>query len=322
MGSQRIMSGMFLVLFLPLMTFTALHFIPGNYFDAMKLDPQISKETVIQYEKMYHLDKPFWAQYLIWLKNFCHFDLGYSFAYKQPVLAILGSRMRNTFLLTSFSLLWAWLFAIVLGLTAGMFRGKWPDRLLTAAVYAVLSVPSFFLCILLLYASYRWTSLPLGGMVSVDYESFSIPEKILDTLRHLLVPSLALGLGTFAHLFRVMRGQTAEVKDQDFVLSLRAHGVPEHKIVFKHIARHAINPMISLLGMELPMLFSGSAIVEIMTGWPGLGQMMLQAVRSQDLYLVLGNIVLIAFLLTAGNLIADILLLVADPRIRPEVLEP
>ncbi len=314
--SRRLVSSLSLFLFLPLLTFAAMQFLPGNYFDSMRLDPQISKETVAQYEKLYHLNEPFWKQYTLWLKNLMRLDFGYSFAYKQPVSGLLFSRLGNTLLLTVSSFLLAWFFAVIFGLLAGLRPRRFLDRVCGFISYTGLSIPGFFLCLLFLYGALEWTDLPLGGMKSVDYDGFTWKEKVIDLLRHMAIPVASLALVSFAHLFRIMRSQTMEIKDRDFIFFLRACRVPKHRIIFKHLARNAMNPLISLLGLELPMLFSGAALVEIFTGWPGLGQMMLQAVRSQDLYLVLGNMVMIAALLTVGNILADLLLAFSDPRIR------
>ena len=305
-----------LLFLLPLLTFWLMHLVPGNYFDQLRINPQISKETIAQYEKLYHLQEPVGVQYIYWLKQICKLDLGYSFAYKQPVTRILVSRLGNTVLLTGVSFLWAWLLAVFFGLIAARYPRSILNRLLEWIAYAGLSIPNFFLCLLLLHLAASWGGLPLGGMRSMAYESFSLFEKIKDVARHLVIPSFVLGLGIFAFLFRLMRAQAQEVFDKDFILYLRTWHVPEWKILFKHVARNAINPLITLLGMQLPALVSGAALVEIFTGWPGLGQVMLQAVRSQDLFLVLGNMVMVACLLVLGNLLADMLLLCVDPRLR------
>src|SRR3989338_5165055 len=144
----------------------------------------------------------------------------------------------------------------------------------------------------------------------------SWPLKCLDVGRHMVIPVTVIALHSWGYLFRVMRAQVSEIVESDFVLLFRAYQVSPHNIAFKHVARNALNPMISVFGLELPSLFSGVALVEIVVGWPGLGQIMLQAVRSQDIFLVLGNMVMMALLLVAGNLLADILLGLADPRIR------
>jgi len=305
-----------LLLLLPLLTFWLMHLMPGNYFDQLRLNPQISRATVEQYEKLYHLNEPVLIQYVYWLKQLARLDFGYSFAYKQPVLDILVSRLGNTVLLTGFSFAWAWILAVFLGLLAARYPRSIFNRLLDGIAYAALSMPNFFLCLILLHLAAAWGGLPLGGMRSVDYEALSASGKVLDILSHLAIPSFVLGIGIFSFLFRLMRAQAQEVYERDFVLYLRAWRIPGYKILFKHVARNAINPLITLLGMQLPALVSGAALVEIFTGWPGLGQVMLQAVRAQDLFLVMGNMVMVSALLVLGNFLSDILLVIVDPRIR------
>lgn len=315
---RRLVTAIPFLLFLSMITFFLMHLVPGNYFDSLRLNPQIAEATIKQYERLYHLDRPVFVQYVMWLKNLCHLDFGYSFAYRRPVFEILASRLVNTLLLTGTSFLLSWIFAVIAGLLAGLRSDRFFDRLARVIAYFGLSIPNFFLCLILLYAASRGGGLPLGGMKSADYDSLSFWGKALDLVRHMIIPVFVLSLGSFAYLFRLMRSQTLEIKDKEFVLFLRASGISERKIIFKHIARNAINPLISLFGMELPALFSGAALVEIFTQWPGLGQIMLQAVRTQDLFLVLGNMVMIGVLLILGNLAADVLLMMTDPRIRLE----
>ncbi len=313
---RRFLTTLPLFFLLPLLTFWLLHLVPGNYFDQLRLNPQISQATVEKYEQLYHLKEPVAIQYLYWLKQISRMNLGFSFAYKQPVLDVLASRLGNTVLLTGVSFFWAWLLAIIFGLLAARYPRSLLNRALEGIAYAGLSIPNFFLCMLLLYGASRWGGLPLGGMHAVDYEALPVWEKAADVLRHLLIPSFVLGFGIFAFLFRLMRSQAAEVLDKDFILYLRTWRIAESRILFIHVARNAINPLITLLGMQLPALVSGAALVEIFTGWPGLGQVMLQAVRTQDLFLVLGNMVMVSCLLIVGNFLADLLLLWVDPRIR------
>lgn len=313
---KRLLATLPLIFFLPLITLCLMHLVPGNYFDTLRLNPQISADIIKQYEANYHLDQPLLVQYLHWVGNLFKLDLGYSFAYQQPVLDILKLRLWNTFLLSGISLLFAWALAIPFGLWAGLKQGSPADKFLRTIAYFGNSIPNFFLVLLLLYISYRLNLLPLSGMRSVNFDSLGLGSQMLDVARHLIIPVLVLGGGTACYLFRLMRSQTIETARKDWVLFLRACNLPRRKIVFKHIFRNAVNPLITLLGMELPALFSGAALVEIFTGWPGLGQVMLQAVRSQDLFLVLGNMLMVAFLLVIGNLAADLLLAAVDPRIR------
>lgn len=313
---KRLLGVLPVLFFLPFITFFLMHLVPGNYFDSLRLNPQISPQTIQRYEETYHLKEPVLVQYGYWLKNIVHLDFGYSFTYQQPVTKLLVSRLGNTLLLTVTAFLLAWAAAIPLGLWAGLSKNSLTDKAGRMVAYFGLSMPNFLLCLLLLWGISRWGGLPLGGLSSVNYDDLSGPAKVMDRIRHMAVPVFVLFLSSFSYLFRLMRAQTLEVANRDFVFFLRALRVPESRIVFRHIARNAINPLVSLFGLELPALFSGAALVEIFTGWPGLGSLMLQAVRAQDQFLVLGNMLILAFLLVAGNLLADILLAVTDPRIR------
>ncbi|HNV87203.1 MAG TPA: ABC transporter permease [Candidatus Omnitrophota bacterium] len=313
---KRGLAALPLLFFLPFITLCLMHAIPGNYFDSLRMNPQISAETIAQYEKNYHLGAPLILQYGYWLKNLLRLDLGFSFAYQQPVLSVLKSRAWNTFLLSGASILFAWGIALPLGLLAAIKRNRWQDRILRGVSYLGLSFPNFFLCLLFLYLAYRTGGLPLSGMRSVHYDALTWAGKVTDIAQHMIIPVLILGGGSACHLFRLMRAQTVEVLDKDFVLQLEASRIPRRTILFRHVLRNAVNPLVTLFGMELPALFSGAALVEIFTGWPGLGQVMLSAVRSQDLFLVLGNMLVISFLLICGNLISDVLLIGIDPRIR------
>lgn len=313
---KRMASAVPLILLLPLLTLLLMQLAPGNYFDSLRMNPQISPDTIEKYAARYHLDEPVIVQYSYWVKNLLHFDLGYSFAYQQQVTDLLKSRMLNTLLLTVTSFIFAWGLAIPCGLIAGLKPSGKFDRILSIISYGGLSVPGFFLCLILLFAAAQTGTIPLGGIRSLGYAELSIAGKIMDIGSHMFIPVAVLSLGSFCYLFRIMRAQTIEISRKEFVLFLKACNVPKLKIIFRHILRNSVNPMITMFGLELPVLFSGSALVEIFTGWPGLGQMMLYAARAQDMFLVLGNMVMIAVLLVLGSFVADILLVLTDPRIR------
>jgi len=289
---------------------------PGNFFDSLKLDPQISQETIVRYEHLYQLDKPMLYRYLIWLKNLLTGEWGYSFFYNVPVSRVLGPRIFNTFILSLSSLLVTWLFAIPLGIWAAVRRNKWVDKILSFLSFSALSMPSFFLAMLLLYMVSYTGLLPLGGMRSAHYDDLGFFPKVIDLLKHLIIPTIVISLGSIAALQRIMRGNILEVLRQQYILTARAKGLPEHIVFYRHALRNAINPLITLFGYELSGLLGGAALTEIMCNWPGLGSLMLTAVRSKDVYLVMASMLMGGILLLLGNLIADILLAFSDPRIR------
>ncbi|OGX24875.1 MAG: ABC transporter substrate-binding protein [Omnitrophica WOR_2 bacterium RIFCSPHIGHO2_01_FULL_48_9] len=313
---KRILVAIPLLFAMSLLTFFLMQMTPGNFFDSLKLNPQISPETIARYEKLYHLDKPWLEQYFYWLGNLLRFELGYSFFYNVPVAELISGRLWNTFILSLASLLFTWSVALPLGIWAAVRRNQWVDRVLSLGSFIGLSIPSFFLAILLLYAVSQWGILPLGGMRSAGYDDLSWFGKIMDLLRHLAIPTLVISVGSIAALQRIMRGNMLEVLRQQYILTARAKGLPEHRVIYRHALRNAVNPLITLFGYELSGLLGGAALTEIICSWPGLGSMMLTAVRAKDVYLVMTSMLMGGILLLLGNLLADILLACSDPRIR------
>ncbi len=313
---RRIFISIPLLLGISLLTFILISVTPGNFFDSLKLNPQISSETIARYEALYHLDKPLIEQYFHWLRSVVKFDFGYSFFYNCPVSHVIGGRLYNTFILSLASLILTWLIAIPLGIWAAVNRNRIGDRLLSFFSFAGLSIPSFFLAILLLYAASQWRVLPLGGIQSADYDSFNTFEKFIDLLKHLAIPTIVISLGSIAAIQRVMRGNMLDTLRQQYILMARAKGLPEHRVIYRHALRNAINPLITIFGYHFSDLLSGVALIEIICNWPGLGSVMLTAVRAKDIYLVMTSMLMGGVLLLIGNLISDILLAWSDPRIR------
>ncbi|HSV43648.1 MAG TPA: ABC transporter permease, partial [Candidatus Bathyarchaeia archaeon] len=181
-----------------------------------------------------------------------------------------------------------------------------------------LSTPGFFLAMILLFIASRTGWLPIGGMHSAHYEELSLLGKGLDLLAHMVIPVTALSVASIGSLQRIMRGNMLEVLGQQYILAARAKGLSERRVIYVHALRNAMNPLVTLLGYSFSSLLSGAALLEIITSWPGLGSLMLTAVRSKDIYLVMASFMMGSVLFLAGNLIADILLARLDPRIRFE----
>jgi len=306
-----------MLLGIALLTFALMGGTPGSYLDSMRMDPQFSKETIAHYEQMYGLDKSWGIQFLSWIKNIFKLELGYSFHYNIPVAKIISGRLLNTFILSFASFLITWCIAIPLGIWAALNRNRWIDRIIQIFSYISLSLPSFFLVmVFLFFASLVPGILPLGGMMSPHFDDLSLVGKVLDVLHHLIIPASALSIGSIAALQRIMRGNMLETLGQKYILTARAKGLPETKVVYHHALRNAINPLITLLGYEFSALLSGAALTEIICSWPGLGSLMLTAVRSKDIYLVMASMMMGGVLFIIGNLLADIVLAKVDPRIR------
>ncbi len=305
-----------LLLVMSFVTFWLMHATPGNFFDSLKLNPQISPETIRHYEDMYHLKDPVFVQYGHWLFNVLRGEFGYSFYYNVPVVDVIGSRLWNTFILAFASFLLTWGVAIPLGIWAALRHGKVVDKALNMFAFAAFSVPAFFLAMLLLYGFSQWGGLPLGGMHAANYDDLSWWMKVVDLAKHLVIPTVVLSLASIGYLQRFMRGSMLAQLKQQYILALRAKGLPEGRIIYVHALRNAFNPMVTLLGYEFASLLSGAALVEIVCSWPGLGTLMLTAVRSKDVYVVMASMLMGGVLLLVGNLLADYLLLKLDPRIK------
>jgi len=315
---KRLVMAVPMLLVMALFTFVLMQKTAGNYFDVLKMDPRVSPQTIERYLQLYHLDRPVLVQFYAWIRNVLHLEFGYSFYYNIPVAQVIGGRLLNTFLLSFVSILTTWLIAIPLGTVAAIHRNRLPDRLIQFCSYIGLATPSFFLAMLLLFLASKTGWLPVGGMHSARYEELSLVGRWLDLARHMVIPVTALSVGSIGALQRIMRGNMLEVLGQQYILSARAKGLPEHRVIYRHALRNAVNPLVTLLGYEFASLLSGAALLEIICSWPGLGSLMLTAVRSKDIYLVMASFMMGGVLFLIGNLIADILLARLDPRIRYE----
>ncbi|MCS7307619.1 MAG: ABC transporter permease [Aquificaceae bacterium] len=313
--SYRIFQAFITLIGVTFLSFIIIKLAPGDYLDQLKLNPQISQETIEALKKQYGLDQNVLLQYLKWLSSALTFDLGYSFQYHAPVSQLIGERVWNTLLLTVSSTVLSWLIAVPLGLIAGMKEDTYIDKAIRVFSYVFMSVPSFFLAFLMLLLLSKTGYLPVGGIHSPDFHKLSLWGKVVDLLSHMLVPVLTLTLVSSAGLVRLMRSSVIEIKNSPMVLMLRSKGVSQG-VVIKHILKNAMNPFTTLIGYEIAGLLSGAALIEIIVGWPGLGTLMLDAVLSQDLFLVMGGLYIGTILLLVGNLLADILLAIIDPRVR------
>lgn len=305
-----------LLLVMTFIGFLAVNLAPGNYFDTLRQNPQVSEDTIKLYEAKYHLDKSVFIQYWYWVAGAAKFDFGYSFAYKSPVLDVLKSRMFNTFILSFSVLLFSWLIAVPLGIYCAVHQHRLGDKFFSFLSFIGLSIPNFFFALLLLYLVSITGFLPTGGMRSLNYEQFSPLAKCADLIKHLVIPTLVIGVSGIAGLQRLMRGSMLEVLRSQYVAAAKAYGLPENRVIYVHAVRNAVNPMITIFGGSLSGLLSGAALTEIICSWPGLGSLMLEAVMNKDLFLFTGDLLMTGFLLIIGYLIADVLLAWVDPRVQ------
>ncbi len=313
---RRLLNLIPLILGITVVSFTVMQLAPGDYLDQLRLRPEVSPETVARLSAQLGLDRPLWEQYARWLWGVVRGDLGYSFAWHIPVGDVIGLRLSNTLLLTVTAMALSWLIAIPLGVYAALRDGRPPERALSLLAFVILAVPEFFLAFLLIWLAARTGWLPTGGMVSPYHDELGTFDRLRDLISHLIIPAGVLALGSAASLQRFLRSTLLEVMHRPFVTALRARGLAPWRVNYRHALRLALNPLITMFGYQLSGLFSGAALVEIITGWPGMGSLMLEAVIGQDLYLVMAAMLVGAVLLVLGNLLADLLLALADPRVR------
>jgi peptide/nickel transport system permease protein len=315
---RRFVHGVLLLISVSIFCFLLSELAPGSFFDEMRLNPQISPETVAALRVQYGLDRPLPARYAYWVKSVVHGEWGYSFAYNSPVRGLLLQRARNTLALTGVAMALAWLLAIPIGVWTASLPGKPVDRLSMAGTSFLLAVPEIVLLLGFLYFVVRTHILPVGGMVSVDFDDLGLGAKILDVVRHLIVPATVLVFASLPILVRHVRASMIEILGSPFIEAARGHGISPARILFRYALPAAANPLISLFGLSVAGLLSGSLLVEVMTGWPGLGPLLLEASMSRDLYVVVGVVMASTSFMVLGNLLADVMLVVADPRVRTD----
>lgn len=305
-----------LLLGISALTFVLLQLAPGDFLNQMAENPAISPATIEAMRRRFGLDQPWYVQYGLYLRNvILHFDFGESFSRHQPVFAVISEGLGNTLMLAGAAAVVTWGLALPLGIWAAVRQYSWIDKTLSLIAFVWLSIPEILSGLLLLMLAARTGWFPVGGMRSIDYDELSATGKALDLLWHLALPALVVGLVPLASRMRQMRGNLLDVLRLDYVTTARSKGLDEGVVIYKHALRNALNPMITLFGYTLGALVSGSFVAEIIFSWPGLGRLTLDAILTQDQYLVMGSVLMASVVLILGNLIADLLLAVADPRI-------
>ncbi|MBD2691358.1 ABC transporter permease [Anabaena catenula] len=319
---KRLLQALLTIFLASALSFFIMKLSPGDYVDTLRQNPKISPERIEEIRRQFGLDKSWPEQFWLWLTRIVtKGDFGTSFVYQRSVGSLLLERVPATLLLAIASLITTWAIAIPLGILAAVKQNRGTDKVLQVISYAGQGFPSFITALFLLFFAQVTTPLfPVGNMTSIDHAELTWLGKILDILWHMILPLIALSITSFAGLQRIMRGQLLDVLRQDYIQTARAKGLPENRVIYVHALRNAINPLITLLGFELASLLSGAFITENFFNWPGLGKLTLQAVLAKDQYLVMASLVMSAVLLIIGNLIADLMLKAADPRIKLEDL--
>jgi len=316
--SRRLLHAILLLLAVSFFSFLLLQLAPGDFFDAMRLNPQISQHTVESIRSEYGLDRPLPIRYERWLRAMLKGNLGYSVASNSAVAPLLRVRARNTLLLSGTATLLAWLLALPIGVWSAAKRGSWVDRIGSVATSTILTVPDLllFLGLLLLAARTGW--FPTGGMFSPGVDDLGFWAKAKDAAFHLALPALGLAVVMMPVLVRHVRSATIEALESPFIRAARGHGIPRGRLLFRYALPAASNPLISLLGFSVATMLSTSMLAEVVLSWPGLGPLLVESIFSRDVYVVVAIVMLSSVFLVMGNLLADLLLFASDPRIRTE----
>jgi peptide/nickel transport system permease protein len=313
---RRAGHAVFLLFGVSVLAFVFSALAPGNYFDEMRLNPQISADRVSALRAEYQVDRPMSVRYAYWAWGLVHGNLGFSFAYNTAVAPLLWSRARNTLLLTGTATILAWMLALPLGVWSAERLGRPADTALSWATAALLIVPDLAVALGLLVLAVRSGWLPSGGMVSVGFDGFSAAQKVRDLALHLVLPVTVLVVSALPVLLRHVRSAVAEALEAPFLRAAEGHGISRRRLLYRYALPAAGHPLIALFGFSLGTLLSGSLLVEVVMSWPGLGPFLLEAILARDLYVVIGGVLLSTLFLVAGNFVADLLLYWVDPRIR------
>ncbi len=312
---KRILSSIPILFIVSLISFFLIRLSPVDPLAQLKMNPAISKETIEKETKRLGLDKPIIVQYMLWAKNFIVGNMGYC-TDNTKVSTKIKSRILNTLLLSICVIFVSWIIALPLGIIAAVYYDSLFDKILTVLTSVGMAIPSFFFAILMLLFAQKTGWFPIGGLQSVNFPEMNLIQKILDIIHHLALPVFVLSTISLSSIMRQMRANLLDILNQEYVKFAYAKGLTKFKVITKHALRNAINPIITMLGFEFAGLLSGAALTEYVFQYPGLGKLILEAVLASDINLVMASLMIGAFMLILGNLIADILLKITDPRVR------
>ncbi|MFP6599915.1 MAG: ABC transporter permease [Deltaproteobacteria bacterium] len=308
-----------LFLGITLVSFIVIHLAPGSPMDLLTdMNPDASPELRQRLEAHWGLGRPLPVQYGLWLKKLATGDLGVSMSRDaRPVLDKITEALPVTLLLNAMSLCLILAMAIPIGVYSATHQYSTADRVTTVAVFLGFAMPTFWLALLcMMFFGVELGWLPVSGLKSLDHDSLGLGARMMDRARHLIMPVGVAAVTSLAGMSRYMRSSMLEVFRQDYVTTARAKGLTERVVVYRHAMRNALLPVITILGLSIPGLVGGSVIFETIFAIPGMGRLFYGAVMSRDYTVVMGVLVIGALLTLVGNLLADIMYAVADPRLR------
>ncbi len=321
---RRILIGLGTLILITFVVYALIRNMPGTPITdrLMEADPsrRLRKEDLERLMRAYGLDKPWYVAYFHWMGNLLQGDLGRSISRKQPVTTLIGERIGPTLLLSATSLILAYLLAVPLGLYASVRNGRPDERLLSTLLYMLYSLPSFVAALFLLsFFAVRLAGtpfeLPLFGMHSDRFPELPFYGKVLDIMRHMFLPVLCFTYGSLAYFCRFVKSNMLEVIRQDYIRTAQAKGVPPTRVIVVHAFRNTLIPFVTLVGLTMPGLLSGSVILEQIFAWPGMGRLFFEAISERDYPTIMGLVLMFSVLTLVGQLLADILYAVVDPRV-------
>jgi peptide/nickel transport system permease protein len=317
---RRLLGLIPLLLGITIITFAVIHLAPGRPTDLeAQFNPKVSLEARERLERLYGLDKPLYVQYINWIERFLCFDFGVSFVDSRPVIRKIIERIPVTLTIEFVSIILILLIGVPIGVSSALKEGSFYDTLMTVFVFIGFAIPTFWLSLILMdLIGVRWGILPISGIKSLEFESFTLFEKIIDLMRHLMLPIFVSAFGGLAGISRYMRSNMFLVLRQDYIRTARAKGLKEKDVIYKHALKNALLPIVTILGLSVPGLIGGSVIFESIFSIPGMGRLFYDSVMARDYPVIMGVLVIGAILTLLGNLLADVLYAAVDPRIKLE----
>ena len=319
---QRLLIMVPTLIAISIIIFVIIQLPPGDYFSTYIAELQSQGEAVdlqkIAFLKaQYGFDKPVWEQYIYWVGGLLQGDMGYSFAYNLPVRDVVGDRLFLTFIVSFACIVFTYVVAFPIGIYSATHQYSWSDHTLTFLGFIGLATPNFLLALVLLYFANVYFGLSIGGLMDERY--LNAPwsaAKMLSVLSHLWIPVIVIGLSGTAGMIRRLRANLLDELQKQYVTTARAKGLSPFRTLMKYPLRMALNPFISDIGSLLPHIISGAAVVSIVLNLPTTGPMLLDALRSQDMYLAGSFLMFLATLTVIGMFVSDLALAALDPRIR------
>ena len=298
-------------------TFFLVHLAPGSPANLLAEDRRVSAEQRENMKRIYGLDRPLPEQYVRWLLAAARGDWGTSFTYQRPVTSVVLDAVPATLLLALAALLVEQAAGVALGIAAARRPGSAADHAIRIVSLLLFSIPSFWFALMaILLFSLAWPILPAGHMYSIDAESMGPGARLLDLLRHLILPALVIGLSLAGSVARYVRASVLDVLGQEYIRAARAKGISERRVVWVHALRNSLPPLIQVMALSLGALLSGVVIAEVVFSWPGIGRLTFEAILGRDYPLILATTAFSAVVTLLANLLADVLHALADPRVR------